>query len=53
LTFQYQQLAHTNSDPTQEDLVDLRGMFLVGRRQVIAQSRGVLQEIRGVEGGKE
>lgn len=53
LTFQYQQLAHTNSDPTQEELNELRGMFLVGRGQVIAQSQGVLRDIRGVEGVKE
>jgi exosortase len=53
LTFQYQQLAHTNIDPTQEDLVELRGMFLVGRRQVVAQSQGVLREFRGAEGGEK
>jgi len=53
LTFQYQQLVHTNSDPTQDELDELRGMFLVGRRQIIAQSQGVLRDIRGVEGGKE
>lgn len=47
VTFQYQQLAHTNSEPSEEDLRELRRLFLVGRRQIWNQSQGVLESIRG------
>jgi hypothetical protein len=49
VTFQYQQLAHTHSEPSEEELRELRRLFLVGRRQIWSQSQGVLGLIRGGE----
>jgi len=47
VTFQYQQLVHTNSEPSEEEMRELRRLFLVGRRQIWNQSQGVLESIRG------
>lgn len=46
VTFQYQQLAHTNSEPTEEELRELRQLFLLGRRQIWSQSEVILRSMR-------
>lgn len=46
VTFQYQQLAHTNSEPNEEELRELRQLFLLGRRQIWSQSEVILRSMR-------
>lgn len=46
LTFQFQQIAYTSSEPNQEQLANLRRIFASNRRQILAKSADALQVLQ-------
>jgi hypothetical protein len=46
MTFQFQQIAYTSALPTDEQMGDLRRIFMANRQQIVSQSASALGIVR-------